>query len=203
MNPESAVPLVTAGGVAVPKVKLLLGASAGFDPGFGVSQATHLVFSGSFRTIQASHSHLLEPVSLNALPKPPAEVEPLPTAAGVAGLVRASKQLPDFNSGTTEPLFRASKQLPLFSGKGVVEELGVTAAGTAAFGLAISGLNWNPPSFREAATGALTAPIGSGSLNRKSFLGLELETAAELADTSNFAGDENLYTLLFLALTES
>lgn len=208
MNPESVVVageavLLDATGVA-PNEKLLLGAS-GFDPGFGVSQAMHLVFSGSFRTIQASHSHLLEPVSLKALPKP--EVVPLPTA-GVTGLDNASKQLPDFNSGTTELPFRASKQLPLFSGNELFEVAGLfgVATGATAFGLAISGLNWNPPSLREV-TGAelllLPVPIGSGSLNLKSFLALEIRTAAALADTFSFAGDENLYTLLLLAFTES
>lgn len=195
--------MLDATGVA-PNEKLLLGA-CGFDPGFGVSQAIHLVFSGSFRTIQASHSHLLEPVSLKALPKP--EVVPLPTA-GVTGLDNASKQLPDFNSGTAGPLFRASKQLPLFSGNEAfaVEGLVGVATGATAFGLAISGLNWNPASLREV-TGAellpLPVPIGSGSLNLKSFLALEIGTAAALADTFSFAGDENLYTLLLLAFTES
>lgn len=198
--------LLAATGVA-PNEKLLLGAS-GFDPGLGVSQATHLAFSGSFRTIQASHSHLLEPVSLKAFPKPEVVVVvPLPTA-GVTGLASASKQLPDFNSGTTGLPFRASKQLPLFSGKGSFGVEGVVGveAGAAAFGLAISGLNWNPPSLREV-IGAellpLPLPIGSGSLNLKSFLALEIRTAAALADTVNFAGDENLYTLLLLlVLTE-
>lgn len=202
LNPES---VVVAGGAlettgVAPKEKLLLGAS-GFDPGLGVSQATHLVFSGSFRTIQASHSHLLEPVSLKAFPKP--EVAPFPTA-GVTGFANASKQLPVFNSGTTESPLSASKQLPLFSGKGFfrVEGLAEVVVGATAFGLAISGLNWNPPSLRDA-TGVLPEPIGSGSLNRKSFLALEIGTAAEVAETSSFAGDENLYTLFFLALTES
>lgn len=125
-------------GVA-PNEKLLLGAS-GFDPGFGVSQATHLVFSGSFRTIQASHSHLFEPASLKVLPK--LEIVPLPTDWD-NGLPKASRQLPDFSSGTAELLFRASKQLPLFSGRGVLRVggfVGVVAEG-AALGFAISGLN--------------------------------------------------------------
>lgn len=78
---------------------------------------------------------------MKVLPKP--DVVPLPTEGATTGLPNASKQLPDFNSGTAELLFRASKQLPLFSGKGVfkVEGLVGVTADAAAFGLAISGLN--------------------------------------------------------------
>lgn len=142
LNPESVVPagavwLVVTG--VAPNEKLLLGAS-GFDPGFGVSQATHLIFSGSFRTIQASHSHLFDPASLKVLPK--LDIVPLPTD-WVTGLLKASRQLPDFSSGTAELLFRASKQLPLFSGRGVFRDVGLVGVGAEAkaFGLAISGLN--------------------------------------------------------------
>lgn len=200
--------MLDATGVA-PNEKLLLGGASGLDPGFGVSQATHFVFSGSFRTIQASHSHLLEPVSLKALPNPEVVV-PFPT---LAGLANTSIQLPDFNSGTTGLLFRASKQLPLFSGNGAFRVDGLVGVpvgtGATALGLAISGLNWNPVSLREALEGAglllllLPAPIGSGSLNLKLLLALEIMTAAAalVVDTFSFAGDENLYTLLLLDLS--
>lgn len=60
--------------------------------------------------------------------------------------------------------------------------------------------------MREVTGGELLAtpdPIGSGSLNLKSFLALEIKSAAALADTFSFAGDENLYTLLLLPFTES
>lgn len=102
--------------------------------------------------MQVSHSHLFEPVSLNALPKPLVAV-----AAGFTA--NASKQLPVLSSGTTdEPLllFSASKQLPLLSGRGAFTGLTVPElAATAGFILAVSGLNWKPVSLVGAAAGPL------------------------------------------------
>lgn len=73
--------------------------------------------------------------------------------------------------------------------------------GIVAFGLAISGLNWNPPSLSEGAGVLLLllAPNGSGSLNLKLFRVLEVVLVPELA-MSSFVGDENLYALLFALL---
>lgn len=200
--------LAVTGAAAAPNEKLLLGAS-GLEPGLGVSQATHLVLSGSFRTIQASHSHLLEPVSLKALPNPEVVV-PLPTGAAVVDLPRTSKQLPDFSSGTTTGLlFRASRQLPLFSGSGAFfrADVGlVCIAGVTAFGLAISGSNWKLPSLRDGAGVELllllpAVPNGSGLLNLKLFCDLEVTLVVDPTGVASFVGDENLYTLLLFALT--
>lgn len=179
-----------------PNEKLLLGASLAavdFAPGLGVSQATHLVFSGSFRTIHASHSHLLDPVSLKAFPNPA-------LAGAVTGFASASRQLPDFSSGTVGP-FSASKQLPLFSGTDAfVGEIFTGAAATTVLGLAVSGLNLNPPSLLGVAGEAplLTDPIGSGLLNLKLFCTLALTEDTALAGRASFAGAENLYTLLLV-----
>lgn len=137
------------------------GVGADFAPGLGVSHDTHLVLSGSFRTMHVSHSHLFEPVSLNALPKP---------AAGATGLgASASRQLPDLSSGTIDPLFSASKQLPLFSGKGAFTGLTLaTAAGvTLDLTLAVSGLNWKPVSFAGPLDADVAFSSGSGLLNLK------------------------------------
>lgn len=146
---------------------------------------------------------MLEPVSLKALPNP--EAEPLPSGAGATGLLRTSKQLPVFSSGTAELPFRASKQLPLFSGSGALTGLD-WLAGTAAFGLANSGLNWNPPSLSEGGAVVLLLLLlllpslsGSGSLNLKLFRDLEAVLDPAPA-TSSLVGDENLYTLLLLLL---
>lgn len=161
----------------------LTGVGAGFAPGLGVSHDTHLVLSGSFRTMHASHSHLFEPVSLNALPKP---------AAGAAGLgASASRQLPDLS---------ASKQLPLLSGRGAFT--GLTLAAAVAAGvtldltLAVSGLNWKPVSF----AGPLAFPSGSGLLNLKL-----LSVAGLLGVWGRFslAGDENLYAAAALESFET
>lgn len=154
-------------------------AATGFAPGLGVSHATHLLLSGSFRTIQASHSHLLEPDSLNAPPNPPAD-----------GGFSASKQLPLFNSGTAAMLlFSASKQLPLLSGSGAFTGLtSFEAAATNDVDLtfAVSGLNWKPVSFVGMA--AAPFPIGSGLLNLK----LLSVAGFEVGGRFSFAGEENL-----------
>lgn len=197
LNPASAAGanLLALAGTA-PNEKLLLVASiaaAGFAPGLGVSQATHLVFSGSFRTIHASHSHLLDTVSLKAFPNPA-------LAGAVTGFASASKQLPDFSSGTVGP-FSASKQLPLFSGTDAfVGEIFAGAAATTVLGLAVSGLNLNPPSLLGVAgePPLLTVPIGSGLLNLKLFCTLALTKDTALAGRTSFAGAENLYTLLLV-----
>lgn len=154
-------------------------AAAGFAPGLGVSHDTHLLLSGSFRTMQVSHSHLFEPVSLNALPNP------VLGAAGVAGF-NASKQLPLFNSGTG---FSASRQLPLLSGSGAFAGLASFAGVALDFTLAVSGLNWKPVSFTGAAVTAVLFPtIGSGLLNLK----LLSVAGFEVAGRFSFAGEENL-----------
>lgn len=153
--------LGTAGGID-PKENLLVAPFpcvwAGFEPGFGVSHAAHFTLSGSLRTIHVSHSHLFEPASLNALPKLPKFVA-LVLLLGLAELIRlgscclpsTSKQLPVFNVGTTTGAFSASKQLPLFSGRTVFSDgtasVVVPLGATLTFGLAISGLNWNPVSI--------------------------------------------------------
>lgn len=169
----------SAGAVAAVSGLTTAAATAGFAPGLGVSHATHLLLSGSFRTIQASHSHLFEPVSLNALPNPAL------AAAGAAGF-NASKQLPVFNSGTG---FRASKQLPLLSGSGAFAGLTSFAGVTLVFTLAVSGLNWKPVSFVGAAVAATLFPtIGSGLLNLK----LLSVAGFEVSGRFSFAGEENL-----------
>lgn len=156
----------------------LTGVGAGFAPGLGVSHDTHLVLSGSFRTMHASHSHLLEPVSLNALPKP---------AAGLGA--SASRQLPDLS---------ASKQLPLLSGRGAFTGLTLaTAAGvTLDLTLAVSGLNWKPVSF----AGPLAFPSGSGLLNLKL---LSVAGLLEVWGRFSLAGDENLYAAAALESFET
>lgn len=138
---------------------------------------------------------------MKALPNP--EVEPLPTEAGAAGLLRTSKQLPVFSSGTVALLFSASRQLPLFSGNGALTGLD-RATGIAAFGLASSGLNWNPPSLSEGGAGVLLLLLlpslsGSGSLNLKLFREVEAMLVPAPV-TFSFAGDENLYTLFLVVL---
>lgn len=179
----SALKLASAGAAATVGLTKAA-AAAGFAPGLGVSQDTHLVLSGSFRTMQVSHSHLFEPVSLNALPKP--------TLVGFEP-PNASRQLPVFNSGTVAvPLFSASKQLPLLSGKGALTGLTSFEAEAAMvdFTLAVSGLNWKLVSFVGAEADAVEAifVIGSGLLNLK----LLSVAGFEVAGWFSFAGEENL-----------
>lgn len=130
---------------------------------------------------------------MKALPNP--EADPFPSGAGATGLLRTSKQLPVFNSGTVALLFRASRQLPLFNGNGALMGLD-WVTGTTAFGLANSGLNWNPPDLSEGGAAVLLLLLlpslsGSGLLNLKLFRDLEALLVPAPA-TSSLVGDENL-----------
>lgn len=175
-----------------PNEKFAFGASAVDDlaPGLGVSHATHFTLSALFRIIHVSHSHLSDPVSLKALPKPSVLLTP---DTPVTGFASASRQLPVLSSGTGGDL-SASRQLPLFRGTIVALGAKATLGVGLVFGLAVSGLNLKPPSLgRGAVLVATLLPFaGSGLLNLKLFCALLADTEAYFAGKSSLTGDESL-----------
>ena len=62
-----------------------MGAAFGAAPGFAVEHATHSLLSLLFLTMQAEHSHMPEPASLNCAPKPVSLLVALEDTLGGSG----------------------------------------------------------------------------------------------------------------------